>query len=187
MIESMKWPASAETRLVLFICLSVALVDFTVRVFPEVPSDEVSGTLGEAEIFGRLMPSKDWFAWYEGIKSEAEAEAEAKKLAEAKLAAAAQAEANTEVPRKDEQKGDLLRVRIGAITYQLWGVFNKVDKASGNDEFGVLKSEDTTVQVRMGDVIGGYRVTAVDTRSVTFASTVDERVVTLWLFGKGPR
>ena len=190
MIESMKLPASPETRLVLFICLFAALVDFTMRVIPDGPSEDVSVASGEGEFFVRLVPSQAWVTWYEGVKTAAEAEA--KKIAEAQRAAAAEAQVkadakNNQAPQKDAQKGDMLRVKIGEITYELWGVFNKVDVASGNDTFGVLKSKGTTVQVRTGEVIGAYRVTAIDSRSVTFASTVDERVVTLWLFGKGPR
>ena len=184
----MKGPASAEIRLALLICMVVAVVDFTVRVFPEGASDDISKVPVEPRSFGRLVPSEAWIAWHESIK--VAAEAEAKRVEEERLALA-QAESSTkpdrEVSQKDDQKGDLLRVKIGGITYQLWGVFNKVDKVAGKDTFGVLKSKNKSIQIRIGDVIGSYRVTAIETRSVTFASTVDERVATLWLFGKGPR
>ena len=190
MIDWIKRTASAEIRLILFVCLLVSVLDFTMRVLPDSPAKNDLGATEKANFFVRLVPSEAWIAWYEGIKiaieDEARQVAEARRVAEAEAKAKAEAK-NNQAPKNDTQSGDMLRVNIGEITYELWGVFSKADKLSDDDTFGVLKSRKGTVQVRTGDLIGSYRVTGIDARSVVFASTVDERVVTLWLFGKGPR
>jgi hypothetical protein len=43
------------------------------------------------------------------------------------------------------------------------------------------------LQVRVGDVVGTYRLVDITSRSVTFESNQEDRELKLWLFGKGPR
>jgi hypothetical protein len=90
-------------------------------------------------------------------------------------------------PIKDEQSGDLETFRVDGFNYQLWGVFNKRHEQS-DDIFGVLKSkEGRALQIRESDTLGGYRVASISHRAIQFDSVEDERTVTLWMFGKGPR
>ena len=185
MVKLMEWSTSPEVKVVLVVCCLISVLDFSLRVLPEASDGNNLAGVERISVLERLLPSKQWMDWYEQIKLTAEIEA--KKIEEAKLAAAAQVEPKRTAPIKDEQRGDLARFRVGELTYQLWGVFNKAGGSLGDDVFGVLKSKDGTEQVRTGDIIGKYKVTSIDSRSVIFKSTVDDRVVTLWLFGKGPR
>ncbi len=185
-VEPNKWNASREIRLALLVCLLVSLLDFTVRAFPAWPFSETSSGSGNVEIFERLTPSKAWLDWYKSVQATAEAQAERlreeqRKAIEVKAASPGQQQ------KRVDQEGDIERLRIGELNYRLWGVFNKSSLELGADVFGVLKADGKTLKLRLGDTLGSYVVKELGSRFVTFESVTGERVVTLWLFGKGPR
>jgi len=187
-IDSAKWQFSAQTKLILVVCFFVAIVDFTLRVFPQSDSDDISTAAGEVKGFERLAPSEAWLGWYSDVIEAAEAAAEVERVREEQRRAREIQAAEFAAEKKpEEQMGDVTLLRLGEFNYRLWGVFNKTNQESGADVFGVLKGDDETIQVRNGDTLGTYKVKQMASRSITFESVTDKRVVTLWLFGKGPR
>lgn len=186
MTDWSKWLWFPGAKFVVLACMVVILMDVGLRVLPATSNSKMSANTAGEDLFGRLAPSSQWTAWYEGLKAAAAMEAE-RALQERQQALEQKAVAPAPRVEKDMQQGDVESFRVGQLTYRLWGVFKKRHPQSGSDSFGVLRGEGQTLQVRRGDVVEGYRVGTLTPRSVTFESTVDERVVTLWLFGKGPR
>ena len=170
----------------------VAVLDFSLRLMPTFP--EVNARRGDVtdDIFARRLPTAQWATWYEDSKaSEA---LEILRAREREEKAEAEAKAKIEARKKppevsvDRQQGDISVLRVDGLRYQLWGVFNKGSYKANSDVFAVLDGETGgSLNVRVGDVIGAYRVMGISSRSVTFESMRDERTLKLWLFGKGPR
>lgn len=184
-----EWLADSTVRWVVAACVTASLIDVSLRILPEQLEVDEYVLSGDPALFARLAPSAQWTGWYEAMKAEelariAEAEAERERLeADAKV----QPVAAPIKPMKDEQSGDLENFRVDGFNYQLWAVFNKRHEQS-DDVFGVLKSKDgPALKIRESDTLGGYRVVSVSDRAIQFDSVVDERQVTLWMFGKGPR
>lgn len=189
MAKRPEWLADSTVRWVLAACLIASLIDVILRISPARPDVGDYAVSSAPFLFARRAPSARWGGWYEGIQAEAlariaEAEAERERLA---AEAAVKQVAPPPTPVKDEQSGDLETFRVEGFNYQLWGVFNKLREGS-DDVFGVLKSEDgRALQIRESDMLGGYRVASISHRAIQFDSVEDERKVTLWMFGKGPR
>ena len=189
MAKRPEWLADSTMRWILVACVTASLIDVSLRISPERPEVDDYAVSGDPLLFARRAPSANWGGWYEGVQAEvlariAEAEAERERLeAEATVKQAAP----PPTPVKDEQSGDLETFRVEGFNYQLWGVFNKRHDQS-DDVFGVLKSKDgRALQIRESDTLGGYRVASISHRAIQFDSVEDERKVTLWMFGKGPR
>ena len=189
MVRHQEWLADSTVRWVVAACVIASLIDISLRILPERPEVDEYEFRGDPVTFSRRAPGADWSNWYDALLAEklariAQAEAERERLeAEAK----AQQVAPRPKPMKDEQSGDLENFRIDGFSYQLWGVFNK-RRGQSDDVFGVLKSkEGRALQIREGDTLGDYRVTSISNRAIQFDSVEDERKVTLWMFGKGPR
>ena len=189
MVKHPEWLADSTLRWVVAACVTASLIDVSLRMLPERPEMDEYALSGDPDIFARRSPSVNWRGWYEGVQAEAlariaDAEAERERLeADDKV----QQVAPPPKPMKDEQSGDLENFRVDGFSYQLWGVFNKRHDQS-DDVFGVLKSKDgRALQIRKSDILGGYRVASISDRAIQFDSVEDERIVTLWMFGKGPR
>ena len=189
MVKHPEWLADSTVRRVLAVCVVASLIDVSLRISPERPKVDDYVLSGDPVLFARLAPSASWGGWYEGIQAEAlarvtEAEAERERL---EAEAAVKLVAPPPKPIKDEQSGDLETFRVEGFNYQLWGVFNK-RRDQSDDVFGVLKSKaGRALQIRESDTLGGYRVASISDRAIKFDSLEDERTVTLWMFGKGPR
>jgi hypothetical protein len=189
MAKRPEWLADSTVRWVLAACLIASLIDVILRISPARTEADDYAISSNPVLFARRAPSARWGGWYEGIQAEAfarvaDAEAEQERLA---AEAAVKPAAPPPRPIKDEQSGDLETFRVDGFNYQLWGVFNKRHEQS-DEVFGVLKSkEGRALQIREGDTLGGYRVTSISHRAIQFDSVEDERKVTLWMFGKGPR
>ena len=189
MIKHPEWLADSTVRWVLAACVTASLIDVILRISPERPEGDDYALSGDPVTFVRRAPSPNWSRWHEGLKAEAlariaEAEAERERL---EAEAAVKQAVPPPKPMKDEQSGDLENFRVDGFNYQLWGVFNKRHDQS-DDVFGVLKSKKgRALQIRESDTLGGYRVASISDRAIQFDSVEDERTVTLWMFGKGPR
>jgi len=176
-----------NVRLALLVCIFVVIADVSLRLTPQRGGEKESILSSTAAIFGRSMPSPEWSEWYLEIKRLREAEA--KRKAQAQIDAKAQAEVSKSVAKeeKDDQRGDLDRLKIGRLEYRLWAVFRRARQGENEERFAVLDGDKGALQVKVGDVMGNYEVSEVMDFSVTFNSTTDGRVVRLWLFGKGPQ
>lgn len=189
MVKHPEWLADSTVRWVVAACMTASLIDVSLRISPERPEVDKYALSGDPVLFARRAPSANWDGWYEDIQAEAlasiaEAEAERERL---KAEATEKQIAPPPKPMKDEQSGDLETFRVEGFNYQLWGVFNKREDQS-DDLFGVLKSkEGRALQIRESDTLGGYRVASISDRAIQFDSVEDQRKVTLWMFGKGPR
>ena len=184
-----KWASDPTIRLVACCCALIAVMDISVRVFPDLPSQNEMVVKAGTALFKRQLPSRSWRDWHNAMKS-AEAEQLAALEAENKRIAEQNRPPQSSPPPKpeiDDQQGDLEVLRVNGFDYQIWGVFNKLD-GDRDDVFVVLKSKGgRSLQIRKADSVGKYRVTSISERSVSLESTVDDRQITLWMFGKGPR
>ena len=188
MTELSKRLSNPAVVLALGCCILLSLLDIGFRILPQWADQPDGNVDGSGRLFERQSPSKRWQDWFDAAKA-AEA-AELIKLAEQRAKVAAEQEALSEVkiPSIVIQDGDVEILRVGALDYRLWGVFTGSGQEGGSDTFAVLKSQGAAaLQVRVGDIVDAYQVSDLSTRSVTFKSTVDDRTLMLWLFGKGPR
>lgn len=186
MTDLSRWLWFPGAKFILVACMVIVLIDISLRVFPSATNHRIAAYATGEDLLVRRVPSPKWNSWYEELKAAAAAlEAETARQREQEVVTQTIVEPPPRI-EKDVQQGDLESFKVGQLTYRLLGVFNKRHPQSGSDSFGVLRGEGQTLQVRRGDVVGAYRVALLTPRSVTFESTADERVVTLWLFGKGP-
>ena len=188
MTELSKRFSNPAVVLGLVCCVLLSLLDIGLRILPEWDDQPDDNLDGSGQLFERQSPSKRWQNWFDAAKA-IEA-VELIKLAEQRAKVAAEQEALSEVkiPQIVIQDGDVEVLRVGALDYRLWGVFTGSGLEGDFDTFAVLKSQGAeALQVRVGDVVDAYKVSDLSTRSVTFKSTVDDRTLMLWLFGKGPR
>lgn len=175
-----------NVRLALLICIVALIADISLRLTPQLGDERESILASNAVIFSRSRPSPEWREWYTEIQRLRESEARRK--AQSEMEANAQAEASKPIAKeeKDDQRGDLDRLKIGRLEYRLFAVFRRAIQGENEERFAVLDGKKEALQIKSGDVIGSYEVSEVMDFSVTFNSTTDDRVVTLWLFGKGP-
>lgn len=196
MIDIKRLMGDVSVRLALAAVLLVAVVDLSLRVFPDTRVSSSSSGFKEEDLFLRLAPSPKWQSWFtETLEKRAqavEARLEAERVAQEEAQAAEDASVLTRQRANavSQPKGDVRVLRLGGLDYQLLGVFvNQSAESSGSDEmFAVLDSKQGgSMKIQVDEVIDSYKVSGFTSRSVIFDSVEDERVVTLWLFGKGPR
>lgn len=187
MLKRVLQRADHSVKAALLACLVALIADVSFRLTPRLGDEKVSNLESNAVIFSRLAPSAEWREWYGELRRLREAEA--KRMAQAQKEAEAQAEAPKPKVQKevDNQSGDLDRLKVSGLEYRLWAVFRRAPQGKKEERFAVLDSDKGALQIQSGDVIGNYEVHQVMDFSVTFNSTLDDRVVTLWLFGKEPR
>lgn len=193
-----KWLSDPSAAAALSCCLVVALVDIGFRLLPERPDRELAGAQSAASLFSRQEPGQFWRDWRTALLLErAQATAnEAEQQLQSELAEGSGETQSALQSENDVQQGDLETFAVDGLRYQLLGVFNRVSGAQENDTFAALRNDgdpssespsDSSLSIREGDVLGNYRVQSVRSRSVVFESVIDDRMVTLWLFGTGPR
>ena len=174
-------------------CLVLSVGDIALRLLPERSQSQAEATEAEMALFSRQAPSATWLDWRTLFLQE---RAEATKQAlEAQSNAPLDGESDaTHGALLAEQQGDVETLNVEGLSYQLLGVFNKISEANEGDVFAVLQSErdqgvasssPQSLTIRKGGSVGSYRVQVVRARSVVFESTVDDRLVTLWLFRSG--
>lgn len=193
-----KWLSDPSATAALFCCLVFALADLGFRLLPERPHRELADVQRATSLFSRQEPGQFWQAWRTAFLQErAQAEAnEAEEQLQSELAEGLKETQSASEPENDVQQGDVESFTVDGLRYQLLGVFNRVSEAQENDTFAALRNDSesssesssgSSLVIRKGDVLGNYRVQSVRSRSVVFESVLDDRTVTLWLFGSGPR
>ena len=193
-----KWLSDPSAAAALSCCLVVALVDIGFRLLPDRPDRELAGAQSAAFLFSRQEPGQFWRDWRTALLLErAQAAAnEAEQQLQSELAEGSEETQSALQSENDVQQGDLVTFTVDGLRYQLLGVFNRVSEAQETDTFAALRNDgdpssespsDSSLSIREGDLLGNYRVQNVRSRSVVFESVIDDRMVTLWLFGSGPR
>jgi hypothetical protein len=192
MDKTSRWFTDSSVKLAIACFAFTVILDLSLRLKPQTSEVKDAFVGGTHDVFTRRTPSPQWTVWYNDLKA-LEA-AEVLKAREADQKAKADAKAKKEALEKSlevkaaQQQGNVGGLRIGGLEYRLWGVFNKGSKPADADVFAVLDSKaGAALQVRVGDVVGTYRLVDITSRSVTFESNQEDRELTLWLFGKGPR
>ena len=173
---------STEGRWVIYGMMALAVLDLSVRLYPAAPANSSAADEGELILFERQEPSanfKSWVAERTDVKS-AEMEKAAKALAQKEAIKAPAVDQKVFV---DKQSGKLQQFRIGNLKYRLWGVFSvSKPKGDADDAFAVLRPDAGASRIiTVGDEVGGYSVTSVEDRSVSFEAN-DGRMVELELF-----
>lgn len=182
----------------LICCVVLSAADVAMRLLPERPRLQTGSTEIELSVFSRAEPGGAWNDW-RAVFLQERAEAE-KKVLEAQSNRSLEGEPDAipgaSLADQDDQQGDVETLNVEGLSYQLLGVFNKVSKTDEGDVFAVLQSERDqsaasstarSLTIREGDSVGGYKVQLVRSRSVIFRSTIDDRLVTLWLFRNVPQ
>lgn len=151
----------------------VALIDLTGRVWIEDESKEDTWRVKPLNVTTDWRPSTTEIEPLKALLSAYEQAVEEEQSVEAGMA----------LELQKSQQGDLAQLFDGEARYRLAGIFNH------NDLFGVLShydfsSKETNVmKVKLGDVIGAYKVAAISNDAVKFTS-VDSREITLFLYKK---
>lgn len=176
-----------SVRMALVIVGVVASFDISLRLLPYVDRQESSVLMRDVEVFYRVKPSSSWREWFDDVQSIRAAEAESAMQAQRETESLESAQEVAEVVL---QEGDVRRITIGGLEFRLRGVFTVASEANGerNEVFAVLESDQApSLRVDAGQVVGDYRVKGFTSRSVIFEAEGLDSIVTLWLFGAGPR
>lgn len=181
-------------RLAVALVSVLAVADLSMRVFPSTNVSLPASGDDRQTFFMRLEPSRQWQNWFKEIQEKRaaaiQAMLEAKRIAEEEAVKDASVSAQQGANAEAQPKGDVRVIRLDGLDYQLLGVFasNTSEALDGNEMFAVLDSKQgESMKIKLDQVIASYKVAGFTSRSVVFDSLGDERVVTLWLFGKGPR
>jgi len=178
-----------SVRIALVIVGVVASFDISLRLLPYVDRQESSVLMRDVEVFYRVKPSSSWREWFDDVQSVRAAAVEKAMQAQIDMEARESAQAE-EVAEVVPQEGDVRRITIGGLEFRLRGVFTVASEANGerNEVLAVLESDQApSLRVDAVQVVGDYRVKGFNSRSVIFEAEGLDSIVTLWLFGAGPR
>lgn len=163
-----------RSLLPVWLCLVfIALIDLTGRVWLEEESNEDNWQVKHLNAAADWRPSKTEIETLKALLSAYEQAVEEEQSIEAGMA----------LELQKSQQGDLAQLFDGEARYRLVGIFNH------SDLFGVLSHYDfsskkaNVMKVKLGDIIGAYKVAAISNDAVKFTSD-DSREITLFLYKK---